>query len=158
MNKERSAARKKWQREISAGGVVYKKEDGQIFVLLIQGRQKNFGPPSGKWAFPKGWVGDHAGEKPEETALREVREEGGVEAKIAAKLGASKYVFRWQGENIFKIVQWYLMEYVAGDPADHDEEVAEARWVEAAAAANMLTFAEDKTTLQKALTILKDLN
>lgn len=138
--------KKKWKREISAGGVVYKKDDSQIFVLLIT--------PSGKtvnkdqvWTFPKGHVDK---DKPEVAALREVKEEGGVEAKIVENLGSVKYTFVWEGENIFKIVTYYLMEYVSGDPANHDQEVAEAKWVEYSDAEKLISYKTDKEVFAKA--------
>ncbi len=147
---DRSEERKKWKKEVSAGGVVYKKEDGKVLVLLCMPRERNFGKPAGRWSFPKGWVGDHPDEKLEETALREVREEGGVNAEIKGDLGESRYFFRWQGENILKTVHYYLMEYVSGDIEDHDEETAEARWVEITEAGDMLKFKEDREILEKA--------
>jgi 8-oxo-dGTP pyrophosphatase MutT (NUDIX family) len=148
---DRSEQRKKWKREFSAGGIVFKKQDGQDFVLLIQGFAKDNSAPSGKWSFPKGWVGDHGEETTEQSALREVREEGGVNAKIIKKVGDSKYTFKWEGENVFKIVSWYLMEYVDGDPKDHDKEVSVAQWVEADKVLEMLAFSTDKEIFKKAL-------
>ncbi|MBX4187282.1 MAG: NUDIX domain-containing protein [Candidatus Doudnabacteria bacterium] len=136
----------KWKREISAGGVVFKKDGSQTFILLIQ--------PSGQtankdlvWTFPKGHLDN---QKAEEAAVREVKEEGGVNAKIIANLGSYKYTFVWEGENIFKIVTYYLMEYVDGDPADHDHEVAEAKWFEIAEAEKNLTYKIDKEVIEKA--------
>ncbi|MDP4000787.1 MAG: NUDIX domain-containing protein [bacterium] len=143
--------KKEWKREISAGGVVYKKQADKIFVLLIK--------PSGatnnkekQWTFPKGLLD---GQVPETAALREVKEEGGVIANIIEKLGSIKYSYKWEGENIFKIVTFYLMEYVSGDPKDHDHEVAEAKWVEIVEVENMLTYPGDKETFEKALVSLR---
>src|SRR3989344_4741533 len=116
----------KWKREISAGGVVYKKEIDQIDILLIFPKGWRNAEP--QWTFPKGHIDEK--EKPETAALREVKEEAGVEAKIIEKLGSVKYTFVWEEENIFKIVTWYLMEYVSGDLANHDHEVADAAWFE----------------------------
>lgn len=142
---------KKWKREISAGGIVYKKENEQTFVLLIK--------PSGstqnqekKWTFPKGLI--DSDEKPEQTALREVKEEGGVEATIIEKLGSVKYTYVWEGKNIFKIVTWFLMEYVSGNPEDHDHEVLEAKWFELSEAEKMLVYKTDKEIFEKAKKIL----
>jgi len=142
----KAPADKKWKREISAGGIVYKKQDSQTFVLLIK--------PSGQtenkdkvWTFPKGHLDN---DKPEEAAIREVKEEGGVEGKIVEKLGSIKYPFVWAGENIFKIVTFYLMEYVSGDPADHDFEVEEAKWFLLEEAKDSLTYKTDKEVFEKA--------
>src|SRR4051812_1090371 len=107
---------KKWKREISAGGIVYKKQHGRVFILLVKPTQSQRQPDDPKWGFPKGHIGDKlVGEKPEQAALREVAEEGGVETKIVEKLGSIKYNFVWESENIFKIVTFYLMEYVSGN-------------------------------------------
>lgn len=142
-----------WKREISAGGVVYKKDNGQIFVLLVK--------PSGKtrnkdkaWTFPKGLIDDHGETSIEQSALREVREEGGVAAVIQEKLGSVKYSYKWEDENIFKIVTWFLMEYVSGDPADHDHEVAEAGWYPLAEAEKMISYKTDKEIFTKVKAIL----
>jgi len=150
---DRAQLRKKWKREVSAGGIVFKKQDGQDFVLLIKPFKKDtadqhFVPV---WSFPKGWTGDHGDEKLEETALREVREEGGVDCKIIDKVAESKYFFKFDGEDIFKIVHWYLMEYVRGDTANHDKEVAASQWVEADKALDFLNYNADKENFQKAL-------
>jgi 8-oxo-dGTP pyrophosphatase MutT (NUDIX family) len=141
---------KKWKREISGGGVVYKKEHGKIFILLIK--------PSGQtankdevWTFPKGHLDD---QKPEEAALREVKEETGVVAKIAGKLGSIKYTFVWEGDNIFKIVTFYLMEYVSGDTKNHDFEVADAEWFNIHEVENKISYKTDKEIFAKAKAIL----
>lgn len=137
---------KQWKREISAGGVVFKQQNNQAFILLIK--------PSGKthnkdkaWTFPKGLIDN---QKPEDAAVREVKEEGGVEAKIIEKLGSVKYTYKWEGENIFKIVTWFLMEYLSGDPANHDFEVAFAGWFELSEAEKMLSYKTDKEIFEKA--------
>lgn len=142
---------KKWKREISAGGVVYKQQDDKIFVLLIKpsGKTKN---KDSKWSFPKGLI--DGSEKSETTAVREVKEEAGIEAKIEEKLGSVKYIFIWEGENIFKIVTFYLMEYVSGDPKDHDFEVAEAKWFELPEVDHHLTYKTDKEIFERAKEIL----
>ena len=154
IDRDRSDQRKKWKREISAGGVVYKKSRDKIYILLTGHKGKQIHKGEWIWAFPKGWIGDHPGERIEETAVWEVREEGGVNARIEADLGELKYFFKWAGEDIFKIVKYYLMEYVSGDPADHDFEVEDAKWVELSEAEKTLTFREDKEVLAKAREIL----
>lgn len=145
------AENKQWKREISAGGIVYQKQDGQIFVLLIKASGKTHDQER-KWTFPKGLIDD---QKPEEAALREVKEEAGVEAKIIQKLGSVKYTYMWQGESVFKIVTWYLMEYISGDPANHDFEVSEAGWYELFEAEKMLSYKTDKEIFKKAKKILE---
>lgn len=127
-------------REFSAGGVVFNQNNQ---VLLT----KNNG---GYWQFPKGHLDD--GETVEQAALREVKEEGGVEAKIINKLGVEKYVYTTaSGEKIFKIVSYFLMEYLSGDPKDHDFEVADSAWTNPDEALKKLSFSSAKTFLKKAL-------
>jgi 8-oxo-dGTP diphosphatase len=130
------------KREFSAGGVCYKKEDGRIFVVIYK--------PKGKetWQLPKGWI--DKGEKSQEAAVREVREEGGVEGRAIQKIDTIKYFFNWQGEKIFKTVTFYLMEYVSGKPEDHTWEAEIAELVEIDEAIERLTFKDEKEIVRKA--------
>src|SRR5690242_6701803 len=105
------------KREFSAGGIVF---NDQGEVLITKHSQNKH------WSFPKGLV--DTGQTTEEAALREVREEGGVEAEILDKVGYSKYVYSFQGEKIFKVVTYFLMKYLSGNPKDHDWEVEEGGW------------------------------
>ncbi len=129
------------KREFSAGGIVFNNQ-GQ--VLVTQHSQNKH------WSFPKGLL-DHPDQTTEESALREVKEEGGVKAKIIDKVGYSEYIYSLKGERIFKVVTYFLMKYISGDPQNHDWEVEEAGWYEPADALKQLTFSQDKTLLKKAL-------
>lgn len=131
------------KREFSAGGIVFNSE-GKI--LVTQHSQNKH------WSFPKGWIDE--GESPEQAALREVKEEGGVVSEIVSKLGSNKYVYTLEGEKIFKIVTYFLMKYKSGDPKDHDWEVSEANWYTPEDAFKQLTFSQDKGLLKKALEML----
>ena len=128
------------KREFSAGGIVFNNK-GQ--VLLTKHSQNKH------WSFPKGLI--DPGQTSKEAALREVKEEGGVEAEIQEKIGYSKYVYSLNGEKIFKVVTYFLMKYLSGDPKDHDWEVEEAGWYEPENALKQLTFSQDKELLKKAL-------
>lgn len=130
------------KREFSAGGIVF---NDRSQVLLTKHSQNHH------WSFPKGLI--DPGQTPEQAALREVKEEGGVEAEILDKVGYSKYVYTYKDEKIFKIVTYFLMKYISGDPKDHDWEMEEAGWYEPDAALKQLTFSQDKTLLKKALEI-----
>ena len=150
-----SEEKTKWKREISAGGVVYKKENDAVFVLLIMPKGPNYGSPTGYWTFPKGLL-DHDGEGKETVAVREVREEGGVDAQIKQELGMAKYCRKSEHfGNAIKFVHFYLMEYVSGDPVDHDEEVAEAAWFPIEEVSGKLKFPHDKEIFEKAVAELK---
>ncbi len=131
------------KREFSAGGIVFK--NGQ--VLLTKHSQNKH------WSFPKGLI--DPGQTSQEAALREVKEEGGVEAEILDKVGYSKYVYTLNGEKIFKVVTYFLMKYKSGDPKDHDWEVEEADWYTPEEALKQLTFSQDKQLLRKSLEMLE---
>lgn len=128
------------KREFSAGGIVFKDNK-----LLLTKHSQNY-----HWSFPKGLL-DHPNQTTEESALREVKEEGGVVAEIIGKVGYSKYVYTFNKEKIFKIVTYFLMKYVSGDIKDHDFEVEESGWFEVEEALEILTFSQDKQLLKKAL-------
>lgn len=128
------------KREFSAGGIVFN-DKGEI--LLTQHSSNHY------WGFPKGNVG--AKESSEEAALREVKEEAGVEAEIVGKVGYSKYIYNLSGEKIFKVVTVFLMKYLRGDLKDHDWEVSEAGWFGVDKALEKLSFSQDKSLLKKAL-------
>ncbi|HBQ50769.1 hypothetical protein A3B42_03435 [Candidatus Daviesbacteria bacterium RIFCSPLOWO2_01_FULL_38_10] len=130
------------KREFSAGGIVFNKK-GE--VLLTKHSQNHH------WSFPKGLI--DPGQTFQEAAVREVKEEGGVEAKILEKVGYSKFIYTFEDEKIFKVVTYFLMEYISGDPKDHDWEMEEAGWYESDKALEQLTFSQDKTLLKKALEI-----
>lgn len=132
------------KREFSAGGIVFK--DGK--VLLIKNAAMR-DPKKAYWGFPKGHI--NPGEKSEDAALREIKEETGVEAKIVRKLGDSRYVFTKDGEKIFKVVVFFLMEYVSGEIVPQDLEVLEVKWVEASEALELLSFKKDKEFLQQVI-------
>ena len=134
------------KREFSAGGIVFNSQ-GQ--VLLTKHSQNKH------WSFPKGLI--DPGQTSEEAALREVREEGGVEAEILGRVGYSKYVYTLGGEKIFKVVTYFLMKYVSGDIKDHDWEVSDIGWYEQEEAMKKLTFNQDKELLKKAVDRWKEI-
>src|SRR5207248_11085026 len=112
-------------REFSAGGLVVKQRDGKWWMAVIEpagrrgGRRKSSPERDGSGravlALPKGNI--DAGETPEQAAVREVREETGLEADVLTKLGDSKYVYvrAWgDGARVFKVVSFYLLRYRSG--------------------------------------------
>lgn len=127
------------KQEISSGGLVFKQtEQGRLWLLVKHAQAKH-------WGFPKGMVGDlHKNETLTQAALREVLEEGGIEAKIVAKITSpSRYFYTWRGEKIQKTVWYYIMEYVSGSPENHDVEVEIAQFVAEDTVLNMLTYKND---------------
>ena len=111
-------------------------------------------------ALPKGLV--DPGEKPLETALREVYEETGVSSDLITKLGDSKYVYTraWgDGERVFKIVSFYMMRYRSGRINDIKPamriEVARARWVRLEDATKLLVYGGEKQMARRAVDYVK---
>jgi 8-oxo-dGTP pyrophosphatase MutT (NUDIX family) len=91
------------------------------------------------------------GETPSEAALREVREEAGVEARLVGDLGDVRYFYVRGGRRIAKRVEFFLLDYVAGQPEDHDHEVEEARWMPLEEAARLLTYQGEREMARRAL-------
>ncbi len=156
-------------REISAGGVVLRQISGVWHVALIEPRKDEPQVESPKPAtskssrkrsravltLPKGLV--DAGEKPQATAVREVREETGIVTEPVTKLADNKYVYvrTWgDGKRVFKIVSFYLMRYVSGEidnlPADMRIEVKRALWVPLADATSQLAYSNERKVLRQA--------
>lgn len=130
------------KRQFSAGGLVFNQE-GQVLLTKSSA--------NGYWQFPKGVI--DPGQTSKEAAVREVKEEGGVEAEIIEKLGDSKYVYPdpKTKEKVFKVVTFYRMNYLSGSPKDHDFEVSEAGFFAPELAIKMLKFSDQKKLLEKAI-------
>src|SRR5258708_31049017 len=120
------------RRSTAAGGVVLRHGDHGAEVALL-GRVND-----GSWVFPKGTP--TAGESLEETAIREVREETGLDVRIVRPLGEMTYSFAAGGERVHKVVHFYLMERTGGDPSLLHAEHHEVRWVTVPDTRRMLTF------------------
>ena len=136
------------KREISAGGVVYKNSDDG--VMWLAGKSSAYK----KWVLPKGRIDGK--DTMEQTAVREVEEETGIKAKIVAKIKpVEKYMYTLKGEKIFKIVQYFVMEYVGGDVADHDWEMEEVEWLGFEEAYKRLEFSGQKKMLKQAMEMVK---
>jgi len=140
----------KTRTEVSAGGVVFRLRDGGGFdVTLILTHER-------RWQLPKGWIDE--GESPEQTAVREVREEAGIVAEVVGPLGdiEYQYVSTYDAEpaRVHKRVHMFLLRYLSGTTDDHDDEVIEARWAEIGEAERMLAFKDEQRMMAKARTLL----
>lgn len=135
--------------EYSAGGVVYRRGDGSTDIALASRRTKK---GDLAWGLPKGLVEE--GERAEDAALREVREETGLEADIREPLGEISYWYVWGGVRVQKRVAFFLMECTGGDTSLHDHEMEEVRWFNAAEAAHVATYASEKDVIAKAAAAL----
>jgi 8-oxo-dGTP pyrophosphatase MutT (NUDIX family) len=132
------------QREFSAGGVVVR--DGECIVVVPWRRAAN---GSRTLTLPKGHP--HDDESAADTALREVREEAGVDAEVVDKLGDVRYFYQRGERRIAKVVSFFLLAYVSGTPEDHDEEIEEARWMALEDAAEELTYRGEREMVSRAL-------
>ena len=130
----------------SAGGIVLRPTAGGHELLLGRRRRERDGVT---WSLPKGTP--NGDETTEQTALREVREETGLQVRIVDSLGAIDYRFVRDGRRIEKTVHYYLMEVVGGDLADHDHEFDEVRWVDLAEAQTVMSFATERELVARAL-------
>ena len=110
------------------------------------------------WALPNGIIDE--GEKPEQTAVREVAEETGIEARLVTKLGDIRYVYTWAGERVFKVVSFYLLRYRRGRlgeiAPEQRIEVAEARWLPLEEASRLLAYKGEREMAEKALAFIRD--
>ena len=95
-----------------------------------------------------------SGETTEQTALREVAEETGLEVRINGPLDSIEYSFVQQGLRIHKTVHYFLMEATGGDLAQHDHEFEEVRWVPLHDAPALLTFETERSLISRASEVL----
>jgi 8-oxo-dGTP pyrophosphatase MutT (NUDIX family) len=143
-----SKASAKRARERSAGGVVLR-EDGRVAVIVPTRRAAD---GSKVLCLPKGHL--DKGETAQQAALREVREETGIQAELVRELGEVRYWYRRDGRTVPKSVVFFLFRYLAGDLADHDDEVEEARWMTLPEAQQALSYDGEREMVQRALRAL----
>lgn len=137
------------KREFSAGGLVHREEKWLIRRPTPNpGYRGNLG-----WSFPKGWI--DPGENALTAALREVREEVGVKAKIIAKLPTVKVWFvDPDKERVMKFITFFVMEWEEDLPGGFGEETAEVRWVTYNEGMTMLAHKNEKDLLTQATKLL----
>jgi len=128
----------------SAGGVIFKKEGDTFEVALIAMKNKTV------WTLPKGII--DKGEQPEESAVREIKEETGLTGKIIDALGDKSYWFYLKAENAKcrKTVSYFLLQYVDGNIGDYCREVDEAKWFVLDEALKQVSYKSDREILEKA--------
>lgn len=140
-----AVARLRTAAATSAGGIVVRKEQqGPSLVVGMRRRDRDLAT----WTLPKGTP--DPGETVEETAIREVTEETGLEVRIVAPLPSIEYTFVQSGTRIYKTVHYFLMEPVGGDLSRHDREFERVRWVSFDEAPGLLTFPTERALVATA--------
>ena len=139
--------------QISAGGVAFRWQDPEPEIAIVSVK------PKLRWQLPKGIV--DPGESPQVTAVREVREEAGIETNLIKLIETIEYWYRsvkyGKPVRYHKFVHFYLLEYKSGDVANHDHEVEESRWVSFDEAIEMLDFKSEREVVEKAREMLKEM-
>lgn len=133
-------------RATSAGGVVHRSVDGETEILLVHRRAPVL------WALPKGTP--DSGETIEETALRETREETGIEVEIEAPLSAIRYFFVRGMTRFHKTVHFFLMRPIGGAIELHDGEFDEVRWARVGEALALMNHATERSVVERAVALL----
>ena len=131
-------------RAVSAGGVVLAETRPDAPVALVAHRSAR---GSLQWTLPKG--AQEEGETVAETALREVREETGLEAELIGPLDTIDYWFVWAPERTryHKFVHYFLMRFAGGDFSQRDHEMEDAAWFEPDEARRRMAFANERRLL-----------
>ncbi len=130
--------------QVSAGGVIFRRNKELIEIAMVSTKKGSV------WCLPKGLI--DRGEKPEETAVREVKEETGLNGKIIEKLGEITYWYYLKEENVRckKTVHFFLMEFMGGDISEHDWEVDLVLWLPLDEAIKKATYKGEREILKKA--------
>lgn len=136
---------------VSAGGVVYRVRDGRVEIVLVAR------PVTNLWALPKGTP--EAGESIEQTAIREVAEETGLEVEIVEPLVRISYSFQLsEGRvQIDKVVHHYLLRATGGDVNLHDHEYDLVGWYGVPEALRLMTYENERGVVERAGVRLEEL-
>jgi 8-oxo-dGTP pyrophosphatase MutT (NUDIX family) len=135
----------------SAGGIVIRFAGAA--PQLVVGRRSR-ARDGVTWTLPKGTPND--GETTEQTALREVREETGLDVRIVRPFDGIEYDFVQGRTRFHKTVHYFLMVPAGGDLAGHDHEFDEVRWIGFDEAASLLTFETERALVARAAAAATD--
>jgi 8-oxo-dGTP pyrophosphatase MutT (NUDIX family) len=140
------------REQVSAGGVVFRRDGERVDVVIVAVGNNN------RWQLPKGLIDKD--EKPEIAAVREAREEGGVDTEVVEHIETVEYWYAGldSGERVrfHKRVHFYLLRYLSGDTSNHDWEVNEARWVPIDDARSQLAFDNERRVVERAKQLIID--
>jgi 8-oxo-dGTP pyrophosphatase MutT (NUDIX family) len=132
--------------EVSAGGVVYRRENDDAIDLALAARRTRRGQLA--WGLAKGAI--ELGESDEQAAVREVLEETGLEAEVEADLGGIRYFYVWESVRVRKRVHFFLMRATGGDVANHDTEMEDVRWFPLATAIKRAAYKGEREVIERA--------
>lgn len=151
----RAPERLRTVHETSAGGLVIDGIDGphEEQVAALIGRVDRRGRML--WSLPKGHI--EQGETAEQTAIREVAEETGIQGKVLAALGSIDYWFVTDGRRVHKTVHHYLMRFSGGELCDEDLEVTEVAWVPLLELPARLAYADERRLAELAGELIRTL-
>ena len=147
---KKKAANVPTKREISAGGVVYRRDGDEIEIVLASRRTRR---GQLAWGLAKGGIEED--ESMEDAAIREVREETGLLAEIEASLGETRYMYVWEDVRIRKTVHFFLMRHTGGDVDDRDDEMEEIRWFPLERALKRAAYRGERDMLSRAAEMLR---
>ena len=136
-------------REFSAGGLVVRRMRGRAYIAAVRVKQGTV------LALPKGHI--EPGESGAETAVREVREETGVDSRLVEKLDDIRYWYTRDGARVLKVVSFFLLAYRSGSVRDYQrEEVDGAEWIPLEEAPERLAYRGEKQMARAALSKVAD--
>jgi len=139
------------KKQISSGGVIFRKSEDTVEVALIKASGKE------AWSLPKGLIDKD--ENLPTAALREVREESGLQGGIIDKIGQVSYWYSIEKDRIkvHKTVHFFLLKFISGSTDDHDHEVDEARWFTIDEAIGKLSYRSEQQIMHKAKKLIEGL-
>ena len=137
------------EREFSAGGLVVRRMRGRPYIAAVRVKEGTV------LALPKGHI--EPGESGAETAVREVREETGVDSRLVEKLDDIRYWYTRDGARVLKVVSFFLLSYRSGSVRDYQrEEVDGAEWIPLEDAPDRLAYRGEKEMARAALSKVAD--
>ena len=136
-------------REFSAGGLVVRNMRGRPYIAAVRVKDGTV------LALPKGHI--EPGESGADTAVREVREETGIDSRLVEKLDDIRYWYTRGGARVLKVVSFFLLSYRSGSVRDYQrEEVDGAEWLPLEDAPERLAYRGEQQMARAALSKLAD--